>query len=202
MLPLLRQAREEAAMNLRNLPFWGQLALSLAFAGAILLVGYKVWPNFATLQASASEKQDQLAELEREIRQGQAIEAKLPEFQREIATLQAKLGDLLLILPTQPEAGDLLRWVKNLADQSNLDLKVWSPGELKAVEFYLEYPVGMQIEGTYHDLGMFFDRISKYSRIINVHNVDIAKLGRTDPTKTIRSSFTATTFVYDEQKGI
>lgn len=188
-------------MNLKSLPFWGQLLVAMVFAVGIVLVGYKVWPGFTEMQQVTERKQAELSDLEREIRQGQAIEAKLPEFEAEIAALQAKLDDLLLILPSEPEAGDLLRWVKNLADQSNLDLKVWSPGELKKVEFYKEYPVSMNIEGTYHDLGMFFDRISKYSRIINVNGVDIAKLGRTDPTKTIKSSFTATTFVYDDQEG-
>ncbi len=188
-------------MYLKNLPFWGQMVVAVVFAVAVLFVGYKFWPNFTDMQRQIEGKQGQLAELEREIRQGQAIEAKLPEFEREIASLQAKLNDLLLILPSEPEAGDLLRWVKNLADQSNLDLKVWAPGDLKKVEFYMEYPVAMNIEGTYHDLGMFFDRISKYSRIININGVDVAKLGRVDPTKTIKSSFTATTFVYDEREG-
>ena len=188
-------------MNLKNLLFWGQVLLAVVFAVGIVFVGYKVWPNFTTIQKEIETKQGQLAELEREIRQGQAIEAKLPDFEREITALQAKLDDLLLILPTEPEAGDLLRWVKNLADQSNLALKVWAPGELTKREFYFEYPVAMRIEGTYHDLGLFFDRISKHSRIINVTGVGLSKLGRLDPIKTIKSSFTATTFIYDEQEA-
>ena len=189
-------------MNLKNLPFWGQILVTVLFAAGIVFVGYRVWPNFTGLQTDIESKQSQLADLEREVRQGQAIEAKLPEFEREIESLQAKLDDLLLILPTETEAGDLLRWVKNLADQSNLDLKVWAPGELIKQEFYFEYPVSMRIEGTYHDLGLFFDRISKYSRIINVNGVDVSKLGRRDPTKSILSSFTATTFIYDEGEGV
>ena len=173
----------------------------MLFRSRLLLHLYKVWPGFVEMQKKTETMQSQLSDLEREIRQGQAIEAKLPEFEAEIASLQAKLGDLLLILPSEPEAGELLRWVKNLADQSNLELQVWSPGELKQVEFYKEYPVKMNIEGTYHNLGMFFDRISKYSRIININGVDIARLGRNHPTRTIKSSFTATTFVYDDQEG-
>ncbi|MFQ5720305.1 MAG: type 4a pilus biogenesis protein PilO [Acidobacteriota bacterium] len=188
-------------MNLKNLPLWGQILVAVMFAAAIIFVGYKVWPNFTSINEDIAKKQTQLADLEREIRQGQAIEAKLPEFEREIGALQAKLDNLLLILPTEPEAGDLLRWVKNLADQANLDLKVWAPAALVKKEFYYEYPVGMNIEGSYHDLGLFFDRISKYSRIINVNGVSLSKLGRPDPIKTIKSSFTATTFIYNDQGG-
>ena len=48
------------------------------------------------------------------------------------------------------------------------------------------------------DLGIFLDRVSKYSRIINVDNL---RMAATPPgsEKTIRATFTATTFVYDEQ---
>jgi Tfp pilus assembly protein PilO len=53
--------------------------------------------------------------------------------------------------------------------------------------------------GDYHDLGVFFDRVSKYSRIINVNNVRIT--GRPNGSSSIASSFTATTFVYDDKGG-
>ena len=129
---------------------------------------------------------------------GQCIEARLPEFEREIASLQQKLGDIQQILPTGRETGDLLRWIKNLGDQSNLDLKSFSPGGLRPVEFYKEFPIEMNVIGTYHDLGLFLDRVSKYQRIINVDNLRMSKSDQREPGKTIQASFTATTFVYDE----
>jgi len=103
------------------------------------------------------------------------------------------------ILPTGRETGDLLRWIKNLGDQSNLDLKSFSPGGLRPVEFYKEFPIEMNVIGTYHDLGLFLDRVSKYQRIINVDNLRMSKSAQRDQGKTIQASFTATTFVYDEE---
>ncbi len=67
----------------------------------------------------------------------------------------------------------------------------------QAVEFYREFPINMDVVGDYHDLGVFFDRISKYSRIINVDNVQIA--ANNSGRGSIRSTFTATTFVYDDK---
>jgi Tfp pilus assembly protein PilO len=55
----------------------------------------------------------------------------------------------------------------------------------------------MQIVARYHDLGVFLDRVSKYSRIINVDDIKISSAKVRD--KTIRASFTATTFVYDDE---
>ena len=182
---------------LDRLPIWGQMVLMAAIAAAIVGFAYYIMPNLSEMQKDIDKLEQENVEMERKILEGRAIERKLPEFEREIATLERKLGDIQQILPSMPETGDLLRWIKNLADQSNLDLKVWAPGALKKVEFYKEYPVSMNLEGTYHDLGMFFDRISKYSRIINVDNLRMNAAKEGD--KTIRAIFTATTFVYDEE---
>jgi type IV pilus assembly protein PilO len=129
------------------------------------------------------------------MREGQLIEQRLPDVEREIAGLKRKLEDVQQILPTDRETGDLLRWIKNLGDQSNLDLKSFAPQKLKQLEFYDEFPIDMQVLGRYHDLGVFLDRVSKYSRIINVDNLrmEAAK----EPGKTIKATFSATTFVYD-----
>ncbi|MFQ5878453.1 MAG: type 4a pilus biogenesis protein PilO, partial [Acidobacteriota bacterium] len=183
-------------MDLKKLPFWGQFGVVVGLAVALVAVAWMAYPNFSEMSKRNAGMQSRLEGLQAEIRKGQAIEAKLPEFEKEIENLQHKLNDLLAILPTEPETGELLKWVKNLADQSNLDLKQFNPGALQAKEFYKEFPIMMEVAGDYHDLGVFFDRISKYSRIINVSGVNINASNQAGPS--IRSTFTATTFVYDE----
>lgn len=182
---------------LERLPFWGQVVLMIVLAAGSVGIAYFAFPNLKQKRADTQLLEERFAEMEGKIREGQAIEQKLPEFEREIASLQRKLGDIQQILPTGPETGDLLRWIKNLADQSNLDLKSFGPGTMRPVEFYKEFPIEMNVVGRYHDLGIFLDRVSKYSRIINVDNLRMAA-NTGGGEKTIRSSFTATTFVYDE----
>ncbi|MBI4169933.1 MAG: type 4a pilus biogenesis protein PilO [Acidobacteria bacterium] len=186
-------------MDFKKLPFWGQFGAIAGMAFALVAVAWWAYPNFGEMAKKNEADESRLEGLQTEIRKGQAIEAKLPEFEREIENLQAKLSDLLAILPTEPETGELLKWVKNLADQSNLDLKQFNPGALRPVEFYKEFPITMEVNGDYHDLGVFFDRISKYSRIINVSGVNVGanRSGR----GSITSMFTATTFVYDDSGG-
>jgi len=184
-------------MDFKKLPFWGQFAVVGIMAGVLVAVAFTAYPNFNVMAKRNAGERSRLEGLQAEIRKGQAIEAKLPEFEKEIENLQVKLSDLLAILPTTPETGELLKWVKNLADQSNLELRKFNPQTLRAVEFYKEFPIQMEIEGDYHDLGVFFDRISKYSRIINVSNVVIG--ARSQSKGSINSNFTATTFVYDDK---
>ncbi len=184
-------------MDFKNLPFWGQVAMVAVVCAALTCVAYWAYPDFSQMKQQNLADGKRLEDLQTEIRRGAAIEAKLPEFEKEIANLQKKLEDLLQILPTEPEPGELLKWVKNLTDQSNLDLQRFDPGALRPVEFYREFPINMDVVGDYHDLGVFFDRISKYSRIINVDNVQIG--AHSSGKGSIHSTFTATTFVYDDR---
>jgi len=179
-----------------KVPFYGQVLIFAAMALAIVGVAYYIYPPLGDIQDRIDVLEEDYAEKDRKILEGRAIEQRLPEFEREIANLKRKLGDVQQILPTNRETGDLLAWIKNLGDQSNLDLKSFSPGSLRPVEFYKEFPIEMQVVGRYHDLGIFLDKVSKYQRIINVDNLRINAAREGD--KTIRAGFTATTFVYDE----
>jgi len=183
---------------LERLPFWGQIVLMLALAAGLVGIAYYLYPNIQEKNQQIATIRKQLEEMNAKIVEGRAIEQKLPEFEREVANLQRKLGDIQQILPTDTETGDLLRWIKNMSDQSNLELKAFAPGNLKPVDFYKEFPIEMDIVGRYLDLGIFLDRVSKYSRIINVDNL---RMGATQGSgdKTIHASFTATTFVYDDR---
>ena len=183
---------------LQKLPFWGQMATMLLLAAGIVGIAYWVYPGLQEMGQDIAKLEAELEGKQAQIAEGQAIEQKLPEFEAEIASLERKLGDIQQILPSNTETGDLLRWIKNLGDQSNLDLKSFGPGELRPVEFYKEFPIQMEVVGRYHDLGLFLDRVSKYSRIVNVDNLAMAGTNSTGE-KTIRASFTATTFVYDSQ---
>jgi type IV pilus assembly protein PilO len=181
-----------------KLPFWGQLAVFLAIAAAIVGVAYWLWPGIEDQGRQIDRLKGELSSKQAQIDEGRAIEQKLPEFEAEIASLERKLGDIQQILPSRTETGDLLRWIKNLGDQSNLDLNSFGPGTLKPVEFYKEFPIDMQVTGRYHDLGIFLDRVSKYSRIVNVDNLSMSAT-KSKMEKTISASFTATTFVYDNE---
>lgn len=184
---------------MRKLPFYAQVLMMVVLAAGLVGVAYEFVPNLKEMGEQIQKIRAEYTESERKIREGQAIEQKLPEFEREINNLQRKLGDIQQILPTGPETGDLLRWIKNMTDQSNLGLKSFGPGNLQPVDFYKVFPIEMDVVGRYHDLGIFLDRVSKYSRIINVDNVQIGT--NSSGKGTIHSTFTATTFVYDEKSG-
>lgn len=187
-------------MNLKSIPPLGQIGIAAVLGAGLIFLQFKMAPaDLANKQKKAAGLQEQLEKKEAQIRKGKQAYAKLEELQRDIAGLERKLVDLRQILPTAPETGDLLKWIKNLADQTNLDLRLFDPMPITEQEFLREQPVKMEVVGNYHQLGLFYDRVSKYARIINVDGVKIGP--NTDKTMraTIRAGFTAKTYMYKEE---
>lgn len=191
-------------MNLKELPWWGKLLLVSVACGGVAFSQYKMAPLALNEKQARIEKASERLEKNRaNILKGRQAQAQLDELQRDIASLERKLGDLRQILPTAPELGDLLKWIKALADQTNLGLEIFNPQGLADQEFLREQPIRMEVFGSYHQLGLFFDRISKYQRIINIENVVVNPAGKkvVDPTQTIKASFTAKTYIYRDENA-
>jgi type IV pilus assembly protein PilO len=187
-------------MNLKTMPWWGQIVLAAVAAGAIIYSQYKMAPlALSDKSREITELERTLAEKQKKVEQGIAAQRQLEDLKRDIASLNQKLGDLKQILPTQPELGDLLSWVKSQADSTNLDLRVFSPGAPSDQQFLRELPIRMEVTGNYHQLGMFFDRIGAYTRIINVEGVRIQANADRQIQATIQASFTAKTYVFRDE---
>ena len=102
------------------------------------------------------------------------------------------------MLPEEKDVADILRRIQGLATQSNLAIQRFTPQPTVQQTLYAEVPYRLQAEGTYHDLGLFFDRISKFPRIINVSEISIKAKMPAEPNATIVAECMATTFVLQE----
>jgi type IV pilus assembly protein PilO len=186
-------------VSLSKLPWYGQVgafvALSLVMAGAF-------WNFYARdAQENIDGRQATLAKLRTEIDRGLTTAKRLPEFRREVSQLEAQLDRLRAVLPEEQDVADLLRRVQAMATQSNLAIRGFTPHAVAKKDLHAEWPIGLRLEGTYHDLGSFLERVSKFPRIINVGDIEInAQDGQGDAT-TISAECTATTFVLLDPKA-
>lgn len=183
------------AMNvsLNRLPWHGQLGAFVALA--LLGVGAFWYVYAGPAEAEMASERQELTTLRAEIDKGLATVGRLPEFRRELADLQAQLDRLRTVLPEERDVGDLLRRVQAMATQSNLTILGFTPQAVTTRELHAEWPIGLQLEGTYHNLGLFLERVSKFPRIINVNNIEIQGREGPTPAATITAECIATTFV-------
>ncbi|HET6373674.1 MAG TPA: type 4a pilus biogenesis protein PilO [Candidatus Polarisedimenticolia bacterium] len=187
---------------LNKLPFWGQLVVFFGLGAGIVLGGQFFYPNFKEIGAKIDTKQAELDELNIKIQEGQQAAKMRAELQAETDRLNTQLASLRRILPTEPEAGALIKWLESQAGRFNLNIKALSEASIKREEFYKEYTYNMELGGNYHDLGHFLDVIGKHDRILNVRGMRInANTGPDRLQHSIGAGFTAATFVYVEPEG-
>jgi Tfp pilus assembly protein PilO len=173
------------------------LAMGLAFGIALAAAVHFAW--LKGLNEEIKTKRAELEGLQQEIQKGRAAERKLAQFREEIKRLEIDLAKLLQILPSKRNTEDLIKRIETLTRQGDFTLKKFTPGEFASKNFYSEWPIDIQLEGTYHNLALFFDRMSRFSRIINVEEMKIGALN--DPTgKSISASFVAKTFIYTSEE--
>ena len=65
-------------------------------------------------------------------------------------------------------------------------------------DFYQEWPIRVEVDGTYHELGLLFDRLSRFQRIINVDDLDISPIAQGGEQYSIHANFIQKTFIYKE----
>jgi type IV pilus assembly protein PilO len=186
------------AINLTfsKMPWYGQI-----IASAVLGLGAvgAFWNFYAkTARELIEAQQGQLAGLQVEIQRGQAAERRLPEFRKELATLELQMARLRAVLPEERDVAELLRRVQGIATQSSLTILEFSPKAVAKKDLYVEWPIGLRLEGTYHDLGAFLERVSKLPRIINVTNLKVKVIDKPVAGATITADAVATTFVLIE----
>ena len=165
------------------------LAIGIALAAAV----HYAW--FRNINADIKNKRAELEQLQQEIEKGRAAERKLAQFREEVKRLELELSKLLQILPSKRNTEELIKRIETLTRQGDFTLKTFKPGDFVQKDFYAEWPITVSIDGTYHNLALFFDRMSRFSRIINVEDLRVTTLDNV-PGKSIQSNFVAKTFIY------
>jgi type IV pilus assembly protein PilO len=181
---------------LTKLPLAGQLGVSAVIAALLCGGFYYFW--YSDALETQKKQEAKLAELQKQIRALEATANKLPEFQREVQALEARLETLKRILPPEKEMPDLMRRIQYLAAQSSLSITKFNPAAVAQRDFFQEVPVNLDLQGTYHNLGAFLDRVSRMSRLVNVGNIKIKAQSKPTINNTIGANAVATTYVYKD----
>jgi type IV pilus assembly protein PilO len=186
----------EFRTGLEDKPWYFAAALGLVLGAVIYFAGhhYLLKPKNEEL----AQLDAKLATLQAKIQEGRAAKAQLPQFRQEVQRLELQLDKLLRILPARRNTPELLRRIRDLTEQGDFDLKRFTPGNFVEQEFYSEWPIAVSLDGTYHNLALLFDRVGRFSRIINIEGLKITVVRGQASEHTISSSFTAKTFVYKE----
>ncbi len=185
------------AVDLNTKPWYVAAAVGLVLGVALFVIMHMY--VFKDIQTHIERLEANISDLEREIEKGRAAKADLPRLEEDIRNYEIELDRLRKILPTKRETDNLIKRVKQLTERGRFDLTRFTPQEFEDRGFYYEWPIQVGLDGTYHELGMLFDRLSRFSRIINVTSLNIAPKRSPGSNSTIHAEFTQRTFIYKEE---
>jgi type IV pilus assembly protein PilO len=134
-----------------------------------------------------------VAKLDTEISANKEKVKNLEELKRLTGELGLLLAKNQEHLPPESEAATVLKQLSDLGTRIGLTLKLWRPGPRQedSSKLFVKLPADVEMIGGYHTLALFFDRISKMPRIINVSKIKMGK-GAAGPVEKDRVSVQAT----------
>jgi type IV pilus assembly protein PilO len=153
--------------NDRNILILGLLIIVLLVVGYYFLF---LGPLLGNLDARAQErsaKEAQLASLQQEVAELEAVRRNAPETERQLLELSKRV-------PTQPEIPTLVVQIEEVADASGVTqiaIQPGTPGPPPGGGDYSVVPVTMSFEGTYEQLTDFLRRTRELSRLVTVNGV-------------------------------
>src|ERR1051326_4467572 len=152
--------------DLAKLKWYYQVLLVAAICGA-LLAGF--WYVYLTpIQTDIQSKTARVDELKKVVAKSEAQDKQLAKIKQDAIDLQAKLEMLKAVLPLEKETDQIFRAVQLQAAASGLRVQRVAPRATVDHEAYTEYPIDLEVIGTYHNVGNFLDRIRLLPRIVNI----------------------------------
>lgn len=171
----------------------------LIFAGTVvLIVGLYIWLVYIPKTGEIKTIKSELDRLETNIRIARVRANNLKRLEADLAKAEGDLKVAIKLLPTTSEIPSLLKNITKLGNDSNLEFLLFSPEKQVSKEFYVEIPVSIEVLGSYHDVAIFFDKVGKLDRIVNVVNVNMIPIK--ELSTTLKTSCKATTYRFKEGK--
>ena len=161
---------------------------------------------FLEIQPTMEEitrRQGERVRLEKEQIDKSAIANNLDQSKRDMAVLERRLAQALTELPNEANIDELIRSLSEIGTKSGLTIQVIEPKAEVRRPLYAEIPIVMGVQGSYHEIGVFLDSVSKLARIVNVTNIKLGTPKTVNEKIQLQASYIATTFrsVPTEQPG-
>jgi type IV pilus assembly protein PilO len=176
----------------RILIFSGILLLAIGVSGYFLFL-----PKMQEIQTLGSEYE----ELEKKLSAAKNTAKNLPKIKEEMNNAESQLKVVMKALPETKEIPTLLESISLSGQEAGLEFVLFQPGNERNQSFYAEIPVSIQISGKYHNVAVFFDKVARLPRIVNVQDISM----KPDPAKKnneLLTSCTAVTYKFLDSKAV
>lgn len=170
----------------------------------LVISGIYFYLFFIPYRDELNFRREELTKLLKELNESKSITRDLEKFKNEVKKLNEELEKVLTQLPNEKEIPELLKSISSLGKESNLEFTLFKPKPEEPQQFYAKVPIELVALGNYHDIGIFFDKVSKLPRIINVVDFNMIRAkelkGKPGGSIIVRTSCLINTYRFIEKK--
>jgi type IV pilus assembly protein PilO len=164
-----------------------------------VIAGLYTYLFYLPASAEIEKKKVDMGKLETQLRELRTVAENMKRFQADSANLRKEVELAVAQLPTSKEIPSLLANISNLGKEAGLEFILFRPAPEVTQEFLALIPVEIKVKGTYTDVAIFFDKVSKMPRIVNISGVSMEGVKEVFGRWEITTSCTATTFKFIEK---
>jgi type IV pilus assembly protein PilO len=133
------------------------------------------------------------------------FENRMPDLERQIASLQQQLEIQKRIVPDEREADQFMRLMQAEAQQAGVEIRRYTARPVSTKDYYAEVPFEMELDGPFFSVVNFFERVGNLERIVKVTSLRMAstreprnarpkKVYKYPPSQTVVATCLTTTF--------
>ena len=171
------------------------ILMVLAFA-LVLGAGYYFYLTDKQTMLERAEAKEVELRADYEVKAEKA--ANLEEYRAQKQQMEATFGALLKQLPQDTEVPGLLDDITRTALDNELTIESIDLQDERQLEFYVELPIDIVVEGNYHKIGTFVSGVAALSRIVTLHDF---KLEPQDSPLNLRLKILAKTYRYLDEEA-
>jgi type IV pilus assembly protein PilO len=170
-----------------------------------VITGLYFYAFFNPRQEELKVLKDDLNKQIKELNESKAITRDLKKFKEQAEALNVELANALTQLPNEKEIPEILKNITSLGKESNLEFTLFRPKTEEPQQFYAKVPIELIVLGSYHNTGIFFDKMSKLPRIINVVDFNMSRTkdikGKLENEVLVKTSCVVNTYRFIEKKS-
>jgi type IV pilus assembly protein PilO len=139
----------------------------------VLILGLSIWFLFWPKKQTIDTLDVQLKAVQAELAKAKKNAEELNDWRTKMKKKEVQYKTVMKALPEKEEIPSLLAGVSQAGKDAGLEFMLFKPKPESNKEFYAEIPVDITVNGSYHNVAVFFDKVSNLPRIVNIRNISI-----------------------------
>jgi type IV pilus assembly protein PilO len=186
-------------VQLDNMGSWPQLVKIAAWLGIFLVLlglGYQFVISDMLIDKERSVAKE--VTLKKDFEKKAYEAANLEAYRKQMVEMDESFSALISQLPSDTEVPGLLEDITSKGTSSGLAFKSIDLKAEKKAEFYVQLPIDIEAEGTYHDMGAFVGGVASLPRIVTLTDFSIRPQGGSRDNSKLQIRILASTYRYKD----